>query len=217
MKQGFVRILRENRSLLLFVMLMLVFRSAFADWNHVPTGSMKPTILEGDYILVDKMAYDIRIPFTHTSLARVGEPERGDIVVFDSAASGNRLVKRLVGIPGDTVELRHNRLIVNGQAVNYSLASESSYFWDLREDLPGVEHLVRLQKRSSPASSFAPVYVPQDYYLALGDNRDNSADSRAIGLVPRKEIVGRAHKILLSLDYDNFYIPREGRFLEKLQ
>jgi len=217
MKQGLVRILRENRSVLLFLALMLLFRSAFADWNHVPTGSMKPTILEGDYILVDKMAYDIRIPFTHTSLARVGEPERGDIVVFDSAASGNRLVKRLVGIPGDSVEMRNNRLIVNGQAINYSLAGESPYSWDLHEDLLGVEHLVRLQKRNSPASSFAPVRVPQDYYLALGDNRDNSADSRAIGLVPRKEIVGRAHKILLSLDYDNFYVPRGGRFLEKLQ
>lgn len=216
MKQGLARVLRENRSTLLFLALMVVFRSACADWNHVPTGSMKPTILEGDYILVDKMAYDIRIPFTHTSLARLGEPKRGDIVVFDSEASGNRLVKRVVGIPGDAVELRNNRLIINGEPLVYGLASESSLFREVREDLLGIEHLVRLHKRGSAMSSFPLVRVPKDYYLALGDNRDNSADSRVIGLVPRKEIVGRAHKVVLSLDYDNHYLPRRGRFFQQL-
>lgn len=84
------KLLRENRSLLLFILLMSVFRSAVADWNTVPTGSMKPTIVEGDRILVDKAAYDIRLPFTHISLVKLADPQRGDIIVFDSAAAGKK-------------------------------------------------------------------------------------------------------------------------------
>lgn len=216
MKQGLARILRENRSTLIFLALMFVFRSACADWNHVPSGSMKPTILEGDYILVDRMAYDIRVPFTHISLAKVGEPQRGEIVVFDSKASGNRLVKRVVGVPGDTVALRNNRLVINGQPASYEFASEASRFRDMHEDLPGMEHLVRLHKRGSPMANFPPVRVPRDAYLVLGDNRDNSADSRVIGLVPRREILGRTRSVLLSLDYDNYFLPRADRFLQEL-
>lgn len=216
MKQGLRRILRENRSLLIFLALMFVFRSTCADWNHVPTGSMKPTILEGDYILVDRMAYDIRIPFTHISLARTGEPQRGEIVVFDSEASGNRLVKRVVGIPGDTVELRNNRLVVNGKPASYKLTDENPLSRDMHENLLGVGHLVRLRRGSSAMASFPPVRIPRDFYLVLGDNRNNSADSRVIGLVPRREILGRTRSVLLSLDYNNHFLPRGDRFLQEL-
>lgn len=216
MKPGLARILREHRSVLIFLALMFVFRSACADWNHVPTGSMKPTILEGDYILVDRIAYDIRLPFTHISLVRRGEPQRGDIVVFDSDASGNRLVKRVVGIPGDTVALRNNRLIINGNPVSYKPVDETALSRDMRENLFGVEHLVRLRKGASAMASFPPVRVPRDRFLVLGDNRDNSADSRVIGLVPRREILGRTRSVLLSLDYENYFLPRSDRFLQKL-
>src|SRR5215208_5826666 len=108
------KVWKENKSLLVFLALMFVFRSSFADWNTVPTGSMKPTILEGDRLLVNKMAYDIRIPFTHVSLYEVGDPVRGDIVIFDSKAANTKLVKRVVGVPGDVVELRDNILFING-------------------------------------------------------------------------------------------------------
>lgn len=216
MQRKFVRILGEYRATLLFLALMLVFRSAFADWNQVPTGSMKPTILEGDYILVNRMAYDLRIPFTHISLAALAEPQRGDIVVFDSKASGKRLVKRVVGIPGDIVELRHNHLLLNGEPIPYEVAAESTQSRDLYEYLPNAEHLVRLHKTPSPLASFPPVRVPEGFYLALGDNRDNSADSRVIGFVPRKEILGRTRTVVLSLDYDNYFLPRAGRFLQRL-
>lgn len=84
---GAKSIFRENRGFILFMLLMLVFRSSFADWNHVPTGSMKPTIIEGDHILVDKLAYDIQLPFTGLSLAHIDNPERGEIVIFESEVS----------------------------------------------------------------------------------------------------------------------------------
>ena len=102
------------RPLILVVAVMAPLRSAVADWNDVPTGSMKPTILEGDRVVVNKLAYDLKVPFTTWHLAQWDDPERGDIVVFWSPADGKRLVKRAVGIPGDKIELRDNMLVVNG-------------------------------------------------------------------------------------------------------
>lgn len=216
MSKWFLRILKENKSLLCFVILMSVFRSSFADWNTVPTGSMLPTIVEGDRILVNKMAYDIRIPFTHISLHKTSDPARGDIIIFDSAVSGVKLVKRVVGIPGDTVELQNNVLRINNKQLSYQNISSTNVSEDQTENLLGVEHSVRVHRVGSSLSSFQPLVVPEGYYLALGDNRDNSSDSRVIGLVPRREIVGRTKSVVMSFNYDNYYIPRADRFFHTL-
>ena len=104
------KIWREWRGFFVFVAVMLVFRSAIADWNQVPSGSMKPSILAGDRIVVDKLAYDLRVPFTLTRITRWSEPRRGDIVTFPSPKDERLFVKRIVGIPGDQVELRRNQL-----------------------------------------------------------------------------------------------------------
>src|ERR1041384_8088017 len=111
---------KEIRPLLILLLIGFSIRSSLADWNDVPTGSMKPTILEGDRILVNRLAYDLKIPLTHISLHRFGDPMRGDIVVFDSRAADTRLVKRVIGLPGDTVQMRDNRLTINGIAARYS-------------------------------------------------------------------------------------------------
>src|SRR5262250_2716029 len=111
---------QEYRGFALFVVLMIIFRSALADGIVVPAGSMKPTILEGDRILVNKLAYDLRIPLTHLPVPKSAAPKRGDIVVFDSKAADTRLVKRVIGLPGDTVSMRDNRLIINGIEARYS-------------------------------------------------------------------------------------------------
>lgn len=206
----------EYRAFLLFMTLMFVFRSACADWNTVPTGSMKPTIVPGDRIWVNKMAYDIRVPFTHIALFEISDPERGDIVIFDSEVSDIRLVKRVVGTPGDIVELRSNILSVNGERLLYEVVSSTQGITHKLEDLLGVEHLVRVNNEGSAMSSFGPVKVPVDHYLVLGDNRDNSADSRVIGFVPRDEIVGRTKMVVMSFNYENFYIPRSDRFFHTL-
>ncbi|MBN7821273.1 signal peptidase I [Bowmanella yangjiangensis] len=212
MKLKLKTLLKENKGLLIFIALMLVFRSAVADWNDVPTGSMKPTILEGDRILVNKMAYDIRLPFSQISLKKLADPARGDIIVFESQKAGNQLVKRVVGVPGDVVEMRDNRLFINGEALTYVTQRADTNGQDLVENLVGIEHSVRIKPGHQPLANFPPVQVPENAYLALGDNRDNSADSRVIGFVPRHEIRGRAHHVLFSLNYDNFYLPRGDRF-----
>lgn len=211
--------LKQNRSFIIFISLMLVFRSAFADWNAVPTGSMQPTIVEGDRILVNKMAYDLRMPFTNISLYKIADPERGDIVTFDSAVSDLTLVKRIIGVPGDVVELNDNILTINGQQLDYTQVAQSnsaSSTQDQIEDLFGVAHAIRVQKQGSVLANFPPVLVPSGHYLALGDNRDNSSDSRVIGFVPRDEIVGRTSSVVFSVDYDNYYIPRADRFMRDL-
>jgi signal peptidase I len=204
--------LKENRFFLIFVLFMLVFRSSIADWNSVPTGSMKPTILEGDRIWVDKLAYDLHLPFTHISLMKFADPERGDIVIFDSHAADKRLVKRVIGLPGDVVAMRDNRLWINGQGVEYSKHLNTRTADDRLEDLGGDVHWVRWQGRDSVLANFSPVVIPDGHYLVLGDNRNNSADSRVIGFVPRDEIVGRSRYVVMSLNYDNYYLPRSERF-----
>lgn len=216
MIRSFLNVWRENKTFLLFVVLMCVFRSAVADWNEVPTGSMKPTIVEGDRILVNKLAYDVRVPFTHISMLKLSDPARGDVIIFDSSVSNKRLVKRVVGVPGDTIELNDNVLTVNGEQLNYKTVSSEIYTVDKQEDLLGVAHSVRVGRLGSSLSSFSAIKVPVGHYLALGDNRDNSADSRVIGFVPRNEIVGRTKSVVMSFNYDNYYIPRKERFFHTL-
>jgi len=217
MKNGLRKVWREYRGLAAFLVLMAIFRSALADWNVVPTGSMKPTIVEGDRILVNKLAYDLKIPLTHISLHRFADPMRGDIVVFDSRAAATRLVKRVIGLPGDTVQMRDNRLTINGIAARYSGIEYEPDATFATESYLNMSHRIELARAgASRFSTFGPVTVPPDHYLVLGDNRDNSADSRYYGFIPRDEIVGNAKTVVLSLDYDDYYIPRAQRFLRPL-
>jgi signal peptidase I len=225
---NFTRLWREYRGTLLFLFLMFCFRSAWADWVTVPTGSMNPTIIEGDRLLVDKHALGFRIPFTRVRLTPGDEPERGDIVVFDSPVDGTSLVKRVAAVPGDTVELQGDVLVVNGRPARYepgdadrmrdllsSTAAREPLL--LREVGLGREHDVMFLTGPSSREVFGPMTVPADMYFMLGDNRDNSADSRYFGFVPRRNIVGRATRVVVSLNPENYYIPRRGRFLAPLQ
>ena len=212
------QLVKNNRNFLAFLVLMIIFRSAIADWNDVPTGSMQPTIQIGDRILVDKLAYDIRLPFTHISLYRIDNPERGDVIIFDSAVSEKRLVKRVIGVPGDTVAMYDNKLIINGDKLDYQLATSNVYHNDKLEQLDGQQHTIRTERRATnPIANFNPVEVPAEHYLVLGDNRDASADSRYIGFVPRHEIVGKSQRVVFSLDHDNYYLPRSERFWASFQ
>jgi signal peptidase I len=219
---------REWRGFLLFIVVMLLFRSAIADWNQVPTGSMIPSILEGDRIVVDKTAYDLRLPFTLMRLARWADPERSDVITFESPQDGKLLVKRVIGVPGDEVQLHRNRLTINGQAASYQaipaaslpgqVASSPPQIEVVRETILGKSRTVMTQRLRHPQvrSSFGPIRVPADHYLVLGDNRDNSQDFRVIGFVHRDRILGKANTIAFSLDYENYYIPRRDRFFQDL-
>ena len=222
MRRKIADLLRNNRGFVVFILLMAVFRGAVADWNVVPTGSMNPTILEGDRILVNKLAYDINLPFSTITLLQLSNPRRGDIVVFNSDKAQKRLVKRVVAVPGDLVRLRHNQLMINGESAVYQpLVRGSSNDDDgvstapsivVNESILGISHPIKLMRQQqSRLQNFGPVTVPEDHYLMMGDNRDNSADSRVIGFVPREEITGKAHRVLFSLDYNDYYLPRPER------
>ncbi|HEY9131421.1 MAG TPA: signal peptidase I [Dyella sp.] len=215
-----VGLLNRNKGFIAFMFCMFVFRSAVADWNTVPTGSMQPTIRIGDRILVDRAAYDIRVPFTHISLYRLGDPQRGDIVVLDSKEANERLVKRVIGVPGDRIALRGNRLYVNGRTARYSTIDVAGIRDDSThpahyaiERIGGASRVIRLSDElPSIASNFGPVTVPPGSYLLMGDNRDDSYDSRFLGFAPRGEILGRARYVAFSLDPSHHYLPREDRF-----
>ena len=225
--QRIPKLVAENRSLLIFFGLMLVFRSAVADWMYVPTGSMNPTIVEGDRVLIDKAAYGWRVPFTTLRLTHGDDPRRGDIVIFASPEDGETLIKRVVGLPGDTIQMRDERLLINGRELAYApsgdpadpdlpsttRAQERLY---ARESLADRQHAIMLLPRRAAARSFGPVTVPEGQYLMLGDSRDNSKDSRYIGLVPRDSIVGRAFRVAYSLDAERWYRPRGDRLFSPL-
>ncbi len=212
-------------TLLITLLVGTSFKSAIADWYEVPTGSMKPTILEGDRIFVNKLAYDLKVPYTTIHLATWDDPKRGDIVIFSSPADGMRLVKRVIGIPGDTVTMFDNHLLINGRPVGYSpLPSETvaGIPAELRgnvlsdENLTGHEHPVMITPFVRSIRTFGPVVVPDGHYFVMGDNRDNSGDSRYFGFVERRSIVGRATAVVISLNYENHHLPRWERSFTSL-
>jgi len=223
-KVKWLRLVREwGKAALIAVVVVLPFRSSIADWYEVPTGSMKPTIIEGDRVFVNKLAYDLKVPFTTRHLARWGDPARGDVVVLKSPADGMRLVKRVVGIPGDVIAMQNDQLTVNGKPVAYEPMDAGAFrnvppdqnaprrF--LEESLPGKDHTVMITPGISAMRSFAALKVPEGSYFVMGDNRDNSADSRYIGFIPRDRIMGHALAVVMSFNYANFHLPRLNRFL----
>lgn len=208
-KKSSPSIMKEMVPFIGLMFMLLSFRSAVADWNQVPTGSMKPTILEGDRIWVNKLAYDLKVPFTDVRVARWEEPSPGEIVVFFSPRDEMRMVKRLVAGPGDRVMLDDNRLFINGEEAVYQpididelavdieeLAANQSIQVESSSAVPS--HPVMFLPYRSPYRNFSSVQVPDDHYFAMGDNRNNSIDSREFGFIHRDLIVGQATNVLVS-------------------
>ncbi|MCE4557226.1 signal peptidase I [Roseateles cellulosilyticus] len=204
------RLLRDNRGFLLFLLGLGVLRTAVADWNPIPSASMRPTLLEGDVVLVNRLAYDLKLPLTDVVLLPLGEPRRGDVVTLNSPAGGTRLIKRIVGLPGDRVALRDDVLILNGQPLTYTTPQSHGETltpgWVVdavrtTEQLPDRPHAVQILPAIRARRDFAEITVPAGQYFLLGDNRDNSEDSRYIGTVPREKLIGRAHHVLVSADW----------------
>ena len=213
--------LRANKGFLMFMVLFGIFRTAVADWNPIPTASMRPNLLEGDVVFVNRLAYNIKLPLTDTVLAHTGEPQRGDVVTFSSPTDGTRLIKRLVAVPGDVVELRDERLIINGQQASYRFEADAEETVGdgvrveaqrYNEELHGQRHRIQLIPAIAAARNFGPVTVPAGHFMMLGDNRDNSGDSRYIGMVPRELLIGQAVRLLVSADIKGSWMPRAERF-----
>ena len=213
--------IRQNRSFLVLLLLFGLFRTAIADWNPIPSGSMRPNLLEGDVVFVNRLAYNVKIPLTDTVLARTADPQRGDIVTFSSPLDGVRLIKRLVAVPGDVVEMRAKVLIINGQAARYEALDTVLepagpvgvlVATHVKETTAEEQHEIQWLTGVKAKDNWGPMTIPADQFLMLGDNRDNSADSRYIGLVPRQLLIGRAERILVSADILEKWQPRFERF-----
>ncbi|MES2015445.1 MAG: signal peptidase I [Pseudomonadota bacterium] len=213
--------LRLNKGFLAFLVLFGVFRTAVADWNPIPSGSMRPGLLEGDVVFVNRLAFNLKVPLTDVVLARTGEPQRGDVVTFSSPMDGTRLIKRVMALPGDVVEMRADKLVINGQAATYTEVDQvmepvghgqrtPAQRYD--ERVGGQQQRIQVLPQMVARRDFAPMTIPPDQYLMLGDNRDNSADSRYIGLVPRHLLIGRAVRVLVSADIEGNWMPRGERF-----
>lgn len=209
------------------VLVVVSFRSAIADWYDIPSGSMEPTILVGDRIFVNKLAYDLKVPFTTYRLVAWKHPKRGDVVVFSSPVDRARLIKRIAGVPGDVIAMRNNRLFVNGQSAVYDPLSEEicnqieaerqPFHQFFVENMSGASHPVMMTPSQPAIHTFGPDVVPEGYYFMLGDNRDNSGDSRYWGYVAKHQIEGQALGVALSLDRTHYIRPRWHRFFQSLQ
>ena len=219
----------------------LLLRAFVVEAFQIPSGSMIPTLDVGDHIFVSKFAYAVGVPFTNLKIAELGKPKRGDVVVFKYPPDQSiDYIKRVVGLPGETIEVRHNEVFINGRPMAREQLHEpcspgdGSDEDDRRfcevwlEHLDGKTHVTHQEPIRSIGSDFGPVTIPPRHYFAMGDNRDNSRDSRVWGYVPYELIKGRALIVWWSRDpsrgglspagiADWFKSIRWSRFFERVE
>jgi len=202
-------IVEYARSFFPVILIVLLFRSFLAEPFKIPSGSMMPTLLVGDFILVNKFAYGLRLPVLNTKIFDVGGPERGDVFVFRYPRNPKiDYIKRVIGLPGDEITYRNKTLYVNGKEIPQSYIGPYVGSGDegrkmagaeiRHEMLPGAEHdLLTWPLHAGAEGTFR---VPAGHYFAMGDNRDNSEDSRYWGFVPEANLVGKAFVIWMNWD-----------------
>ena len=204
------------RSFFPVILIVLLFRSFLAEPFKIPSGSMMPTLLVGDFILVNKFAYGLRLPVLGTKLVPIGEPKRGDVFVFrypnpehDPRKEGLDYIKRVIGLPGDEITYRNKTLYVNGKEVpqtdvgpfvgSGNEARRMAGAEIHEEMLPEVQHQILESSMLLPGRE-GSWRVPAGHYFAMGDNRDNSEDSRYWGFVPEQNVIGKAFVICMNWD-----------------
>lgn len=204
-------IVEYARSFFPVILIVLLIRSFLFEPFRIPSDSMMPTLLDGDFIFVNKYAYGLRLPVLNTKVVPIGEPKRGDVIVFRLPSDpATNYIKRLVGLPGDHITVRGQQLFINGEKVPMKL--DGIYHGHQRdseigiESLGGVEHhVLYIQKPYSNEKLYSDDFddiVPANHYFFMGDNRDNSRDSRfpEVGFVPERNLVGKAVRIWLNWD-----------------
>jgi signal peptidase I len=197
--------LRSRRNDLIFYavflfILICVRSSVFASY-HVPTGSMNPTILEGDFFFTNKLAYRLKVPLTKTSVVEWSLPSRGELVIFKFPDNERELyTKRVIGLPGDVVQLRGGNLYVNGEKKTGGMTGKKGGKTFFRETLGDEEYTIQHINGMSYMTDTPPVKVPEGHIFVMGDNRDNSYDSRAWGCLPLDNVEGRMFIRWFSFD-----------------
>jgi signal peptidase I len=176
------RLCREAGNFLLLLLGLMAARSTLADHYYVPSGSMEPTLIPGDRVVVDKMAYGLRVPFTRIQIFEGDAVTRGEVAIFDSPRDGKRLIKRIVAVGGDEVVVSDGRLLINGHFM--------ARLDDLDTEIFG-ERTVRLNMADGGGPDFVGS-IPEGKLLAMGDHRGNSLDGRIFGLIEEQSVYGRA-------------------------
>jgi signal peptidase I len=204
--------------------IVLVLRSFLVEPFQIPSASMVPTLEVGDFILVNKFAYGLRLPVAGTKVVDIGEPQRGDVMVFFPPDDKRYFIKRVIGLPGDRIAIRNKQLTINGENAEQTLLAElpagNPSYQLLEEQLADARHAVKLElykPRGRTPLGYDPdnleLTVKPGHYFMMGDNRDNSSDSRFWGQVPEENVVGKAFAIWMH--WDSFFsIPsfkRVGR------
>ncbi len=209
-------IVEYARSFFPVILAVLVLRSFLVEPFRIPSNSMMPTLLTGDFILVNKFAYGLRLPVLNMKFLDIGEPRRGDVVVFKFPLDPRTdYIKRIIGLPGDLIDYHQKTLYINGEPIAQELIGtyvgtgsgrEMTGAREALEHLDGVDHLI-LTRPNAPNLPFGcqvlawgPVKVPENHYFVMGDNRDNSNDSRCWGFVPEDKLVGKAFAIWMHWD-----------------
>ena len=197
-----------SRSFFPIIIVVLILRSFIFEPFRIPSGSMEPTLLPGDFILVSKFSYGLRLPVGHQKILALNNPERGDVAVFRYPENPSiAYIKRIIGLPGDEIEYRNKQLYINGEAVESTPSDTPTHnqFTQRLERLGDAEYMiqVRADQPGRPAGQMR-YQVPEGHYFTLGDNRDNSRDSRYWGTVPEENLIGRAFLIWLNLDCITF-------------
>jgi len=206
----------NSRSFFPVLLLVLLLRSLTAEPFKIPSASMDPTLQVNDFILVNKFAYGLRLPVTNTKILDIGKPQRGDVMVFFPPGDNRYFIKRVIGLPGDEIHYVNNVLYVNGVEMMQDLqyAEEDApglpTGFVMMEHLPGRDHLMRKRPYPSFLSRNCSFQVPEGHYFMMGDNRDNSNDSRVWGSVPEANIVGKAVAVWMHWD-SWFSLPKFSR------
>lgn len=213
------------RSFFPILLIVLIIRSFLYEPFRIPSGSLKPTLQVGDFIVVNKYDYGLRLPVLHNKIYNVGVPKVGDIMVFHFPDDPSTyVIKRVIGVPGDQISYIDKVLYINGSKMTQAYVGNATdsdtsgqYTWpviQLKENLNGIVHDI-YQRPDVPADNFYNVVVPANQYFVMGDNRDDSRDSRYWGFVPDEDITGKAVRIWLSWDntHTNIRWNRFGSFI----
>lgn len=205
-----------SKSFFFILLLVLVLRSWVFEPFRIPSGSLEPTLLPGDFIVVNKFAYGLRWPAINKTFIPISEPQRGDIVVFHPPFRPNiDFIKRVVGVPGDSVSYVNKVFYINGQEAGQTLVKSISGGEEREENLLGVKHHINIMFGRS-SEDFKDIIVPPNHYFMVGDNRDDSDDSRYWGFVDEKYIVGKPVWIIMSWKQGEFGM-RWGRSGQRVQ
>ena len=208
-------IVKHSKSFFPVLLIVWIVRSFIIQPYRVPTGSLAPTVMPGDFIAVEQFAYGLRFPVINKKIFPIGEPKRGQIVLFRWPENRAIIfVKRVIGLPGDHIIYQNKQLYINGkkQKQKFLYTTNDINSWGYRrlvyakeEDLNGIKHKIYVQPTGGETEDY-DLIIPRGYYFMMGDNRDNSNDSRQWGFVPEKNLIGKAFGIWLSWDSLNKYI-----------